>query len=197
MLVPAGTVLTFQIHYTTNGKAATDKQHRLQVRQAAADERSARRRDDEPALHDSGRRRESPVEARIEFLEDVTLYSMTPHTHLRGKAWEHTLTYPDGRSEILLAVPKYDFNWQTEYVFATPLRVPEGLDAEVGRALRQLEGEQVQPRRDAVGVLGRSDLGRDAVHGLIYSIDKEARTTTAQQTAHEVRSKPESEPGPY
>ena len=43
MLIKAGTVLTFQIHYTTNGKAATDKtQHRLQVREAAADDGSAR-----------------------------------------------------------------------------------------------------------------------------------------------------------
>jgi copper type II ascorbate-dependent monooxygenase-like protein len=67
-----------------------------------------------------------PVEAGIEFTEDVTLYSMVPHTHLRGKSWQHTLTYPDGRQEILLAVPKYDFNWQTEYMFAQPLRIPKG-----------------------------------------------------------------------
>ena len=53
----------------------------------------------------------------MEFLEDVTLYSLGPHTHLRGKSWEYRMTYPDGRTEMLLAVPKYDFNWQTDYVF--------------------------------------------------------------------------------
>ena len=55
---------------------------------------------------------------------DVTLRQMLPHTHLRGKSWEYTATYPDGRSEILLAVPKYDFNWQTDYVFAQPKKLP-------------------------------------------------------------------------
>jgi hypothetical protein len=49
-----------------------------------------------------------------------------PHTHLRGKSWEHRLVYPDGREEIILKVPKYDFNWQTEYVFAKPLKVTKG-----------------------------------------------------------------------
>jgi hypothetical protein len=36
------------------------------------------------------------------------------------------VTYPDGRNEVVLAVPKYDFNWQTEYVFKEPLRLPKG-----------------------------------------------------------------------
>jgi hypothetical protein len=51
---------------------------------------------------------------------------MLPHTHLRGKRWEYTLTYPDGRSEVILRVPKYDFGWQTDYTFATPLKIPKG-----------------------------------------------------------------------
>jgi hypothetical protein len=36
------------------------------------------------------------------------------------------LTYPDGREEILLRVPKYDFNWQFQYEFAEPIKVPAG-----------------------------------------------------------------------
>jgi hypothetical protein len=51
---------------------------------------------------------------------------MLPHTHLRGKSWEYTVTYPDGKSETILSVPKYDFNWQTDYVFAEPLKLPKG-----------------------------------------------------------------------
>ena len=59
-------------------------------------------------------------------LTDVTLRSLLPHTHLRGKSWEYTAIYPDGRSEVILSVPKYDFNWQTDYVFAQPLKLPKG-----------------------------------------------------------------------
>ena len=51
---------------------------------------------------------------------------MLPHTHVRGKSWRYTATYPDGRSEVILSVPNYDFNWQTDYVFEQPLKLPKG-----------------------------------------------------------------------
>ena len=127
MLLKAGTVLTFQIHYTTNGKPSSDKTSMgfIFAKQPPAIEmRTAAMLNPRfmiPAGADN-----HPVEAGIEFTEDVTLYGMIPHTHLRGKSWQHTLTLPDGRQEILLAVPKYDFNWQTEYKFAQPLRIPKG-----------------------------------------------------------------------
>ena len=36
--------------------------------------------------------------------------------------------YPDGRREMLLSVPRYDFNWQNVYALAEPLRVPAGTE---------------------------------------------------------------------
>jgi hypothetical protein len=51
---------------------------------------------------------------------------MTPHMHLRGKAFKYVLTYPDGRTEDLLTVPKYDFNWQLSYILAEPRKIPAG-----------------------------------------------------------------------
>ncbi len=66
------------------------------------------------------------VDTLIEFTEDAELHALLPHTHVRGKAWEYEITYPDGRTEPLLSVPNYDFNWQTYYIFQEPLRVPKG-----------------------------------------------------------------------
>jgi hypothetical protein len=66
------------------------------------------------------------VDAELTLVQDVTLWSMLPHTHLRGKRWEYTVTYPDGKTETLLSVPKYDFNWQTDYVFKEPLKLAKG-----------------------------------------------------------------------
>lgn len=60
------------------------------------------------------------------FNEDVTLYNMQPHMHLRGTDMTYIATFPDGREEVVLSVPKYDFNWQHEYELATPLRLPAG-----------------------------------------------------------------------
>src|SRR5262249_20727911 len=57
---------------------------------------------------------------------DVLLLAMFPHMHLRGKAFRYAVTYPDGTEEILLDVPRYDFNWQHRYVLAEPKRLPAG-----------------------------------------------------------------------
>ena len=46
--------------------------------------------------------------------------------HLRGKAFRYVLTYPDGRTEQLLNVPRFEFNWQLRYVLAEPRQVPAG-----------------------------------------------------------------------
>ena len=51
---------------------------------------------------------------------------MTPHMHLRGKAFRYEAIYPDGAEEILLDLPKYDFNWQLSYELAEPKLLPKG-----------------------------------------------------------------------
>ncbi|HIN12456.1 MAG: hypothetical protein MK365_09140 [Vicinamibacterales bacterium] len=56
----------------------------------------------------------------------ITIHGLSPHLHLRGKSMTYVVTYPDGRSETLLSVPNYDFNWQHYYDFAEPKRVPAG-----------------------------------------------------------------------
>jgi hypothetical protein len=58
--------------------------------------------------------------------EDITLYAMSPHMHLRGKSLKWVITYPDGRDVTILDVPKFDFNWQINYELAEPLKIPAG-----------------------------------------------------------------------
>ena len=60
------------------------------------------------------------------FQDDVTLYILWPHMHLRGKDMTFVVTYPDGREEVILHVPNYDFNWQLPYELDAPLRIPAG-----------------------------------------------------------------------
>jgi hypothetical protein len=59
----------------------------------------------------------------------VTTY--TPHMHVRGKDKTYIAHYPDGTTETLLSVPKYDFNWQITYELATPKVLPKGTRLEV------------------------------------------------------------------
>ncbi|MCC7179891.1 MAG: cytochrome c [Acidobacteria bacterium] len=58
--------------------------------------------------------------------EDITLYAMSPHMHLRGKSLKWVVTYPDGRDQTILSVPRFDFNWQFNYELAEPLKIPAG-----------------------------------------------------------------------
>ncbi len=66
------------------------------------------------------------VKASKTMSEDVQIVSFMPHMHVRGKAFRYTAVYPDGRSEILLNVPSYDFNWQLTYEPKEPIRLPKG-----------------------------------------------------------------------
>ena len=63
--------------------------------------------------------------------EDITLFSMMPHMHYRGGAMEYKATYPDGKTEVLLNVPNYDFGWQTNYALAKPKFIPKGTKIQV------------------------------------------------------------------
>lgn len=60
------------------------------------------------------------------FQNDVTLYVGYPHGHLRLQDMTYVLTYPDGHEEIILSVPRYNFNWQTRYEWERPIRAPAG-----------------------------------------------------------------------
>lgn len=66
------------------------------------------------------------VPAEIGVSRAIRIWGLLPHTHLRGVRWRYTLRKPDGSSEVVLNVPRYDFNWQTYYQFATPLELPAG-----------------------------------------------------------------------
>jgi len=66
------------------------------------------------------------ITAITPILDDVTVYALWPHMHLRGKDMTFIATYPDGREEVLLHVPKYDFQWQLQYQLVEPVHLPAG-----------------------------------------------------------------------
>jgi mono/diheme cytochrome c family protein len=69
--------------------------------------------------------------ATFTFEKDSLINGMMPHMHYRGKEVRYTLHYPDGTEELLLHVPRYDFNWQTAYRFIDPKPVPAGTRVEM------------------------------------------------------------------
>jgi hypothetical protein len=68
--------------------------------------------------------------AKKTFDTDGVIRFFHVHMHLRGKSYVMRLTYPDGRVETALEVPRYDFNWQRVYTLVEPMRVPKGTSVE-------------------------------------------------------------------
>ncbi len=123
----AGGILELQMHYTTNGKAASD---RTRVGITFSKEQAPR---EVRAQHFFNGTLRLPAGAAnvevttdLEFVQDATVWGLFPHTHLRGKKWDYKLVLPSGEVRPILSVPRYDFNWQTYYMFTQPLQVPKG-----------------------------------------------------------------------
>ncbi|HEV3136910.1 MAG TPA: redoxin domain-containing protein [Pirellulales bacterium] len=127
-LVPAGSKLVFQVHYTPNGSPQKDRSSvglmfvdadkvRKQVATLAVETQLLLI---PPLVSDY------QIQAWRTFQQDTLLLSLFPHMHLRGKAFRYEAQYPDGTKEVLLDVPRYDFAWQQTYELAAPKLLPKG-----------------------------------------------------------------------
>ena len=123
----AGGTLEIQMHYTANGEAATDRTKigLIFAKEPAPQELRVAQFYNALLSLPAGAS-ETRVDAEVGFLNDAIVWGLFPHTHVRGKRWEYVLELPDGTKKMVLSVPKYDFNWQTYYMFAEPLKVPKG-----------------------------------------------------------------------
>ena len=70
------------------------------------------------------------VDASFEIATDLKLAGLHPHMHTRGKDFEYRIVYPDGRTETILRVPKYNWRWQLWYNLTEPLILPKGTKIE-------------------------------------------------------------------
>jgi hypothetical protein len=126
-LIKAGSDIVFQLHYTTNGKPQKDQ---TKVGIIFCKEPPAQR---EMVLGATNRKFVIPagdpnyrVDSEFELAHEVTLASLLPHMHLRGKDFEYRVTYPTGETETILRVPRYDFGWQFWYNPVSEMVLPKG-----------------------------------------------------------------------
>jgi hypothetical protein len=134
-LIPAGSDLVIQMHYTTNGTAATDQ---TRIGFTVAKEAPARQfvtvvptaLRDRAHFHIPAGDPNWETRTALVFQEDVEIAWLMPHMHLRGKDMTYRLVYPGGNSQTLLSV-KWDFNWQVGYDLEKPIAAPKGSRLEV------------------------------------------------------------------
>jgi hypothetical protein len=145
-LLRAGHDIIVQMHYTTNGKEDVD---RTQIGFIFAKEPPKQ-------IHVTGLAVQprfvipagdgnAEVTAVTELKQDVMMTSLTPHMHVRGKDMKYTATYPDGTSEVLLNVQRYEFNFQITYELAKPKLLPKGTKIEVVAHFDNSPGNKFNP----------------------------------------------------
>lgn len=123
--VPAGGAFNFQMHYTPFGKAVTDaskigfyfldKAPELVKRQIVIADPTITIKPNTSRHHER---------AYVQFPAAVQIYASQPHAHYRGYASKLTAVLPDGTEKVLLNMPKYDFNWQREYIYKDLIELP-------------------------------------------------------------------------
>ena len=138
VLVPAGSDMIVSLHYTATGLAVIDRSRigftvtkvppakKFLPQDGAEGENPPLERQQANAslaIPPHASNHPGPP-AEITFLKEVELVWFRPHAHVRGKTVRYTLVYPDGREEVVLSVPRYNFNWQLTY--RTSLKIPKG-----------------------------------------------------------------------
>ena len=130
-MVKAGSDFVFQMHFTANGKAGSDRSRigvifakeppKERVFTANATNSKFVIPAGDPAYR---------VDSSITLQAPARLVDLMPHMHYRGKDFEYRLVYPTGEKQIVLSVPHYDFNWQLFYYFSDPIVLPTGTKIE-------------------------------------------------------------------
>ena len=141
-----GSTIRWSLHYTTNGRPGKDRSHIGIIFAKQPPEREMMHAFiSNPTFVIPPGESSHRVEASATFADDIVLYSMHPHMHFRGKSQRATLTYPDGRTEVILNVPKYDSGWQIEYELREPLRIPKGSKLDVTSYFDNSTGNRWNP----------------------------------------------------
>ena len=158
-LIPANSDISFGVHYTPTGKEVVD---RPLIGFTVVDKPPAKQWISYGISGGSAKFAIPPHDQNylappmeMEFTTDVELVQMMPHMHLRGKDMTYHLVYPDGRDEIVLNVPKYDFNWQIVYRPVAPIRIPKGAKLHVDAHYNNATSNKFNPNPSQTVYIGR------------------------------------------
>jgi hypothetical protein len=176
-LLKKGAVLVFNMHYNTNGVAATDRSyvglkfHKAPVKQQVVT-RGIETIDFAIPPHDPN----YEIRSEHTFPEDSTLISLMPHMHYRGKDFRYTAYYPDGTEEVLLDVPNYNFDWQVYYHLAEPKKLPAGTRIECVAHMDNSAGNPLNPDPNDTVRFGQQTFEEMMIGWIDYTRDNEDLT---------------------
>lgn len=152
MPVKKGTDLVLQLHIHPSGKEETDQSS---IALYFADKPVERNMSRAPFLVGSlmidipAGAKDHTIKSSVTLPADITLISLLPHMHLVGKEMRLTATYPDGKVEDLIWIKDWNFYWQDNYVFHSPVKLPAGTKLEVVSRYDNSQDNPLNPSKPA------------------------------------------------
>ena len=128
--LPKGADIVLQVHYHRDGKPEEADQTQIGLTFAkghrSISECETRRLGNRSSSAIKPGDTHYEVKASLTVPADVTVYDVLPHMHWLGHDMTVTATLPSGKTEQLVSVAPYDFNWQTRYTYREPVKLPKG-----------------------------------------------------------------------
>ena len=144
--LPAGATVSFQIHYTPNGQA-TEDQLKIGLIFATSEPKyivtTIPLADPDLNIPPGDANHVETITRPVPV--DINVMGYMAHMHVRGKAFNFELTTPDGKTETLLDIPRYDFNWQLRYDYREPKVIPKGSRVKVTAVFDNSDGNPANP----------------------------------------------------
>jgi hypothetical protein len=121
---------------------------------------------------------------------DVTVLSAFAHAHYIGKEFKATATLPDGRTQPLLWIKDWDFNWQEQYTYKQPIPLPKGTRIDVSIGYDNTADNPRNPNHPPKRVLW-GEQSFDEMGGVAFSmvaVRKEDEALIEQSAAERVKT---------
>jgi peroxiredoxin len=186
--IPAGSDLIFEVHYTPIGLPRTDRSSvgMIFAREPAYHEARTTGISYKP-LRIPPHAANYPVSSSYTFPRDAYLLTLMPHMHLRGKDFLYKAVYPDGRTEVLLSVPSYDFGWQSIYILDEPKAMPRGTRIDCLAHFDNSAANPVNPAPDREVTWGEQTWEEMMIGYIDYHEDTPATDRSMMLEAHQPR----------
>jgi mono/diheme cytochrome c family protein len=183
--IPAGSKIIFQVHYSTFLNPSGELKDRSSLGLIFAQNTPDR----ELKTHGIGNHyfkipagaENHKATACWTAKEDVHIVTFMPHLHMRGKSMEFKAFYPDGRSEVICNVPKYDFNWQLVYYAKKPIAIPKGTRIQVTTTWDNSSKNKYNPDPKKDVRWGDPTYEEMTIGWIDYTLDKQTFKTTAMK----------------
>lgn len=144
--LPAGATVSFQIHYTPSGMA-TQEQLKMGLIFAKSEPKyeviTIPLADPDLNIPPHAANHVETITRPVPT--DISVMAYMAHMHVRGKSFNFELTTPDGKTETLLDIPRYDFNWQLRYDYLEPKVIPKGSRVKVTAVFDNSEHNPANP----------------------------------------------------